>query len=252
MRSDTATYNRQLWAEDFVHQNSSNGILYPKREIGVMFGQPRFDKIEYFYPENVIIQFITNDAAMVFARPPFRGVNQSAESYTQYNDIYIRRNGKWICVSANVTSVAKPGDALPAFSKLPEPTKLLSWHAGTTNDKNELERLNTTHAEAFAQSKPEILKEILAEDYMLLAATGILYKKRDVLQQLQNNASTIAHYRIENLNIRFVAVDIAMIHAVFVSTFRDGKTSAIQYNDIYVKREGKWVCVSGNNTYIRN
>src|SRR5687768_5897322 len=89
VRSDTATYNHLLWADDFVHQNGADGLLYPKKKISPLFGKPRFEKLEYFFPENVIIQFITNEAAMVFARPSLLLVGQSTESFSQYNDVYV-------------------------------------------------------------------------------------------------------------------------------------------------------------------
>jgi hypothetical protein len=59
-------------------------------------------------------------------------------------------------------------------------------------------------------------------------------------------------YSIENLNICFVASDVAMIRAVAVIKLKNGKKSALQYNDIYVNREGNWVCVSGNDTPTKN
>lgn len=254
LRSDTATYNQLLWAEDFVHQSGANGILYPKKALLPVFGEPRFGKITYFFPENVTIQFITNEAAMVFASPPLLLVGQSEEILTQYNDIYAKRNGKWICVSANITPLSKPGDAAATFTKLPEPTQLISYYSGSEKDKNLLTELNATHAEAFLRSKSELLENILADDFILLSGNGLLYKKQEVLAQIkaQGKSNSVDTYSIENLNIRFVASDVAMIHAAIVTRFKDGKTTAIQYNDIYVKRGDRWVCVSGNNTPIRN
>jgi hypothetical protein len=254
LRSDTATYNQLLWAEDFVHQNGADGILYPKKALLALFGKPRFDKITYFFPENVMIQFISKEAAMVFASPPLQLVGQSEETRTQYNDVYVKRNGEWICVSANITPLSKSGDAPATFTKLPEPTELISYHSGSENDKSILTELNAKHAEAFQQSKSELLENILADDFILLSSNGRLYKKKEVLTQIktQRKNNSVDAYSIENLNIRFVASDVAMIHAAIVTRLKDGKTTAIQCNDIYAKRGDRWVCVSGNNTPIRN
>jgi hypothetical protein len=254
VRSDTATYNRLLWASDFVHQNSSDGLLYPKEKISQLFGKPRFEKLNYFYPENVTIQFITNEAAMVFARTPLGLVGQPIEMASQYNDIYIKRNGHWICVSANVTSIPNPGDTPPVFTKLPEPVQLVSNFSGSEADRNVLKELNAKHAEAFLRSKSELVENVLADDFVLLAANGMLYKKPQVLDQIRGSAknNNVDTYNIENLSIRFVAADVAMLHAAVVTKRNDGKTTGLQYNDIYVKRDGNWVCVSGNNTPIRN
>lgn len=254
IRSDTSTYNHLLWAEDFVHQNGQTGMLFPKEKLMPVFGQPRFDKIEYFFTENVTIQFITNEVAMVFARTPFKGASQSTESLSQYNDVYVKRNGKWICVSANITAISKPGDTPPAFTNVPEPVAIISYVQGSEMDRRKLTELNAKHAEAFMRSKVELVKDIFADDYILLSSNGLLYKKLEVLNQIIGSAdkNMIETYSIENLNIRFVASDVAMIHAAAVMKLKNGKTRAVQYNDIYVNRAGTWVCVSGNDTLINN
>lgn len=255
VRSDTATYNHLLWADDFVHINSTDGAVIPKKELASLFGRPRFEKLEYFYPENVKIQFITNEAAMIYAKTYLGLAGQPDEIFGRYNDVYLKRNGKWICVAANTVAIPAQGTNPPSgFTKMPAPTQFISFYAGTESDKKILTELNAKHAEAFARSKTELVENILAEDFTLQAANGQLYKKREVLEQIRNQAkhNNIDTYRIENLGIRFVAAEIAMIYAVFVAKRKDGITTATQYNDIYVKREGTWVCVSGNNTPIRN
>jgi hypothetical protein len=254
IRSDTATYNSLLWAEDFLLQNA-DGSIYPKRQLMQLYGKPRFDKIEYFFTENVIVQFITDSAAMVLARTPLRIVGQTSESVTQYNDLYVKRKGKWKCVEANITGLSKPGDPAVSFTKIPTPTPAhhISIYPGTEEDKKKLTELNEKHARGFLRSKVKLVENILAEDFILLSSNGLLYRKDDILEQIKSEAKTnsIDTYRIENLAIRFVALNIAVVHAVIVFKTTDGKTSAVQYNDIYAKRNG-WVCVSGNNALIRN
>ncbi len=256
VRSDTTTYNNLLWADDFVHINSSDGAVIPKKELAPLFGRPRFERLEYFYPENVMIQFITNDAAMIYAKTSLGLVGQQRELSGRYNDVYLKRNGKWICVAANTVAIPFPGTDNPpsGFTKIPEPTKFISFYNGTESDKNSLKELNAKHAEAFARSKNELVENILAEDFILQAANGQLYKKQEVLEQIRSQAknNNLDTYSIENLGIRFVAADIAMIYAVFVAKRKDGISTATQYNDIYVKRNGSWVCVSGNNAPVIN
>jgi ketosteroid isomerase-like protein len=253
LRSDTGTYNRLLWAEDFV-QNGANGLLMPKKSLMPVFGQPRFKEIEYFYAENVTVQFITNDVAIVFARTPFKGVGQSVESVSQYNDVYVKREGKWICVSANISMITKPGSPSATFTKVPEPVSLISYHAGSEKDRNILKELNEKHAEAFMRNKVQLVENIFADDYVLLASNGMLYKKPEVLKQIMDgaNQNMVDSYSIENLNICFVTSNVAMIRAVAVIKLKNGEKSALQYNDIYVNRGGNWVCVSGNDTPVKN
>lgn len=112
MHSDTATYNRLLWAEDFMQQ-SSNGSLVTRKECMIRFGQPRLHQILYFYADDVKVQFITNDVAMVYSKNPYalRDGDRVIKGITQYNDIYVRRAGQWKCVSANITAILPPSTA---------------------------------------------------------------------------------------------------------------------------------------------
>jgi hypothetical protein len=254
IRSDTATYNRLLWAEDFVHQNSSNGRLYSKQKTAEIFGRPRFESIDYFYPVDIAVHFISPTAAMVFAKTPLRLKNEQSEANSQYNDVYVNRDGQWICVSANVVALTKPGDVLPVVEKTPELVEIPSAYPVPASDRSILTELNAQHAEAFLKCKPEQVRDILADDFILLASNGLLSNKTEVLQQIERNKSgnTIASYQIENLVIRLIAPEVAMVQAAVISTRRDGRTWGVQYNDIYVKRENRWLCVSGNNTPIRN
>lgn len=254
VKSDTATYNRLLWAEDFVQQNSGDGQLYVKKQTLPIFGAPRFDKIEYFYPENVSIEFITNDAALVFSRTPFRMKSQGTAGLSQYNDVYVKRNGAWVCVAANISQIKKPGETFEPLKEVPAPVQLLSYYPGTETDRALLTELNAKHAEGFVRSRTDLLNNILAEDFILLQVDGLLYDRKQVLANVNASASTnsIVSYSVENCVIRFVAPDVAMIQAALISQKKDGSRWGTQYNDIYVKRDGKWICVSGNNTMIRD
>jgi Domain of unknown function (DUF4440) len=116
IRSDTATYNSKLWADDFLQQNS-DGSLSNKKETGARFGKPRYHLIQYFYADNVEVRFITADVAMVHALTPLlmKDANGNLISGTsQYCDVYVRRGGKWVCVSANITNIAQPSKVEPA------------------------------------------------------------------------------------------------------------------------------------------
>jgi hypothetical protein len=254
VRADTATFNRLLWAEDWIQQNSGDGLLYTKKQLLPVFGAERFETLNYFYPTNTNIQFVTNDVALVYSLTPYSH-RTGVKELSQYNDVYVRRKGNWVCVSANISTLRKPGDSPVKFGKVPTPPPMVSFLKGSEEDKKVLTEINARHAEAFATSKSELLENILAEDFILLQTNGLLYKRNEVLEQVKASAKSNPQnkYSIENLFIRFVAHDVAMVHAAFVSTNKeDGMQSGIQYNDIYVKRNKAWVCVSGNNTSINN
>lgn len=253
VKADSATFNRLLWAEDWIQQNSGDGLLYSKNQLLPVFGAERFETLNYFYPTNTNIQFVTNDVALVYSLTPFSNKTGDKE-VMQYNDVYVRRNGNWICVSANISGLRKPEDPPAKFGKLPTLPPMFSFLKGSEEDKKKLTEINARHAEAFATSKSELLENILAEDFILLQTDGLLYKRNDVLEQVKVSAKSNPQnkYSIQNLFIRFVSPAVAVVHAAFVSTAKDGSQSGTQYNDIYVKRNNTWVCVSGNNTSINN
>lgn len=253
VRSDTATYDKLLWAEDFVHQSGANGYLYPKKEIMPIFGEKRFADIEYFYADNTQIQFITDSVAMVLSRPPYLGKGSSTESLSQYNDVYVKRNGNWICVSANITAVTDSNTALPIFKKLPPATKFVSVLQGNKEEIAEIARLHKVTKEIVEQADYKKAEELLDSQFILLAKDGSLFSKKQLLDQFKTQIKKeIKSYTVANLVVRFVATDVAMVHGAIVYKSTNGEMTGVQFNDIYVKRGSNWKFVSANNTPIKN
>lgn len=254
IRSDTATYNHLLWADDFVHQNSSDGLLIPKKQIGAIFGKRRFKTIDYFYPQDVTVQFISNESAMVIARTVYKAIGDPDETASRYNDIYIKRDGQWKCVSANVTEISKQNNPPFICKKVPPARSLISHVPGSEVERKALIELNKQLINGVTFSKAEKVESILSPDFISIGSNGAVFKKQDVLEELKISAipNTIEKYILENLSVRFVAPDIAMIHTAMISTFKDGIVIGTQINNIFVKRDGTWSCVSGNNTPIKN
>ena len=101
VRSDTTTFNQLLWADDFT-QTNPDGTVLSRKENAIRFAKPRFDKIVYFYGDNIKVTFPANDKAIISARnPTCLIVNGKLErSVSWYKDIYIKNKGFWKCVSA--------------------------------------------------------------------------------------------------------------------------------------------------------
>jgi Domain of unknown function (DUF4440) len=253
VHSDTAAYDKLLWAEDFVHQSGANGFLYPKKEIMPIFGEKRFADIEYFYADNTMIQFISDSAAMVFSKPPYCGKNSEGESLSQYNDVYIKRNGNWICVSANISAVTSPGTPLPVLKKIPPATSFVTLIKGGEDDIAEITRLHSLTKEMFEKADYKKADELLDNQFILLAKDGSLFSKKQLIDKFKKQTKKDARpYTAENLFTRFVAADVAMVHGALLYKSHDAGTTGIQFNDIYVKRGNTWKCVSANNTPIKN
>lgn len=253
VRSDTVTYNKLLWAEDFVHQSGANGYLYPKKEIMSIFGENRFDAIEYFYADNTIIKFITDTVAMIYSKPVYRGRDDKEESLSRYNDVYIKRNGNWVCVSASITAINNSSNKFLALKVIPQKINFVTLLEGNNEDIAEIKKLNGITREMLEKPAVKVLEELFDDEFMMINREGNLYSKK----QLLKNFSSIAKqqqlpYTIENFALRFISSNVAMVHGAMVYKLDNGAISGVQFGDIYVKRGSKWKCVAVNNTPIKN
>jgi hypothetical protein len=101
IRSDTATFNNLLWADEFT-QTNPDGSVFTRKENAIRFGKPRFDKIVYFYGDSIDITFLKPDKAVIYVRNPsgFNINGKLEESVSWYKDTYEKRKGAWKCVAA--------------------------------------------------------------------------------------------------------------------------------------------------------
>jgi hypothetical protein len=218
-----------------------------------LFGKKRFDDITYFFASNTQIQFITDSAAMILSRPPYRGKNSSSESLSQYNDIYVKRNGNWICVSASITAVTDAAAPLPVLKEMPPATRFITLLEGSKEDIAGITSAHRTTKAMFEQGDYAKAETLLDGQFMLLAKDGSLLTKQELIDRFRKAPATKPRpYTIENLFIRFVAANLAMVHGAVIYQLPGGGISGIQFNDIYVKRGNRWQCVSANNTPISN
>jgi hypothetical protein len=101
VKSDTAMFDQLLWADEFT-QTNPDGSVFTRKENALRFGEPRFDRIFYFYGDSIKITFLRNDLAEIYVRNPGGFLNEGklVESVSWYKDTYQKRNGVWKCISA--------------------------------------------------------------------------------------------------------------------------------------------------------
>lgn len=101
IHSDTATFNKLLWAEEFT-QTNPDGRVYTRKENAIRFGKPRFDQIVYFYGDSIKITFLKEDLAVIYVRNPsgFLVDGKVEKTVSWYKDTYQKKNGEWKCISA--------------------------------------------------------------------------------------------------------------------------------------------------------
>ena len=101
IHSDTATFSKLLWAEEFT-QTNPDGSVFTRKENAIRFGKPRYDKIVFFYGDNIKITFLKDDLAEIYVRNPsgFLIDGKLEKNVSWYKDTYQKRNGEWKCISA--------------------------------------------------------------------------------------------------------------------------------------------------------
>jgi ketosteroid isomerase-like protein len=107
-----------------------------------------------------------------------------------------------------------------------------------------LEALNRGYLLAGEKSDVRWYAEHLAEDYMATNPDGSLVDRAGFLARIAKPHSN-TNYRTPEVQIQLVG-DIALIHARFEDTKPDGRTGGGRYTDIWVRRDGRWLCVSAH------
>ena len=106
IKSDIETFDKLLWAQEFT-QTNPNGSVLSRKKVMENFGQPRFDKIVYLYIKDVNVEFLSDEKAVVSAVNPdcFEIDGKLVKSISSYKDTYVKRDGKWKCISAVIKNL---------------------------------------------------------------------------------------------------------------------------------------------------
>ena len=95
-----------------------------------------------------------------------------------------------------------------------------------------------------AEDDPEVVKSILADDFVHVLETGFIGKD-DQLGYLRKHGDSLHGSRcFEELNVRIygqVAIATGIVNAVRNS---DGKQRGTAFTDVFVRRTGKWLAVN--------
>jgi ketosteroid isomerase-like protein len=88
----------EILAEDFLCSNP-DGSLVDKKQFLAQTARPM--TISGLTAEDVRVR-ILGDVAIIHARTSYTTAD-GAQRYGRYTDVWVRRNGKWLAVSAHVT-----------------------------------------------------------------------------------------------------------------------------------------------------
>jgi ketosteroid isomerase-like protein len=127
---------------------------------------------------------------------------------------------------------------------------LAQTQAGTT--EQEIIKLENEWGDALIKHDPGTLDKMLADDYVGTSATGKVFTKAQLLEEVKSSKENIISFVDEEVKVR-VYGNAAVITARTTAKVRvEGKevTYLGRYTDTWIKLGGQWKCVAGHNSEI--
>jgi len=117
------------------------------------------------------------------------------------------------------------------------------------SDHDVLVQLNIDYINSVQHSDVKRFDEILAPEFYCSHPDGTLVNRAAFLQQTAKPV-TIANLTAEDVLIRMIGDDVAIIHARTAFTRPDGSAGGGRYTDVWAKQNGCWLAVSAHVTRL--
>lgn len=120
------------------------------------------------------------------------------------------------------------------------------------DDFQELQRLDKELSVATWTGDAEWFQTNLSDDYILITPGGTLRTKRDVIGELSTPGMKMDPFDAIDVQIRIYG-DSAIINGRMLQRFTLGRVryaNDLRYTDVYVKKKGKWLLVSGHASNV--
>lgn len=114
------------------------------------------------------------------------------------------------------------------------------------NDLAALQELNRHYIRSVRESDVEWFAENLAQDFVNGNADGSLVERAGFLAQIARPLA-VSGFDCEDVRIRILG-EVAIIHGRTVYRKPDGQPAAGRYTDVWMRRDGRWVCVAADVT----
>lgn len=187
------------------------------------------------------------------------GQRVEIEAQGLFTDVWVKKQGRWLCVANQDTAIANPADTpvrpLPATAGSPAFTADLS--KGQSGVESELLRHERALYDALIKKDFPTYAGYLSDDYAEIRANGRFFNKEQVLQAGKRPGGKIERYDLGELKVR-VYGDAAIITGRFA---RKGTAMSLagqpfdydeqgRFTDVWVKKQGRWFCVANQDTFL--
>jgi hypothetical protein len=114
-----------------------------------------------------------------------------------------------------------------------------------------ISNLNKDWLDSYVKKDSATLNRIFAPDFVLISPTGSKMTKKSIIDNLQNLETVSVN--LDSVDVKLLTADVGVVTAytTFVLNI-DGKDVAGKncYQDVYVKRKGRWVAVTAHVTLL--
>ncbi|MBP1610755.1 MAG: hypothetical protein H6Q04_2990 [Acidobacteria bacterium] len=155
--------------------------------------------------------------------------------------------GSWITAFVRQNDGSWKWDWCVANSSQP-----LRGNTASGADEEALYQLERDWAAANLKKDTDVVEKFLADDFVS-NSNGRTQNKKQLLAEMKNNAAKIES--VENSDMKaMVFGDTAVVHGRYIEkSTTNGKDSSVQgrYTEVYVKRDGRWQCVTQYATSVQ-
>ncbi|MFN0182900.1 MAG: nuclear transport factor 2 family protein [Aquabacterium sp.] len=192
--------------------------------------------VRLFGPVALVHGVFANDAQAVGAQR------------VRFTDTHVWSGTGWQLVGAQDTAMA---DAVPAALIKGQAPAYATWLGRDPegDDQAVLHVLNDLYVKAFRDADVDWYGAHLAPEYVVVSSDGSFRDRAGALANfaLPSFATHYQHFPVDRVRVRRFA-DVALIHAANAYVRKDGRTGESRYTDIWVKQDGRWVCVAAHIT----
>jgi uncharacterized protein (TIGR02246 family) len=124
-----------------------------------------------------------------------------------------------------------------------------------TGDVETIKKLNQEWLHSIAHRDSAMLANILADDFVMISPNGAKLSKKDNLSMVASAQIEYQSINVDSIDVRQLNNDVAIVSCWLTFKFKsDGKDMIGKncYQDIYLKRDGRWVAVSAHVTLLHN
>jgi uncharacterized protein (TIGR02246 family) len=118
-------------------------------------------------------------------------------------------------------------------------------------DVEEIKKLNYNWINCYVTKDSVTYSKIFADDFLLISPGGKKFTKKQTVANLKSQQITSTH--IDSVNVRLLTNDVGILTGYITFVAKDGGknvTGRTCYQDIYIKRKGRWFAVSAHVTSL--